>query len=89
VGKKHEKKKPKNRTVKKKLIKPIRIFKKLTSLVRLRFYKPETEKTELNPNWKKPSQTGTGFCSKITAPKPVDLNRFKFFFKKNRFGYFF
>jgi hypothetical protein len=68
--------------VKKKLIKPIRIFKKPTSLVRLRFYKPETEKIELNPNWKKPSQTGTGFCSKITAPKPVDLNRFKFFLKK-------
>jgi hypothetical protein len=52
----------------KKSIKYIRILKKLTSLVRFRFYKPKTEKTEPNPNRKnlektepnrkKPSQTG-------------------------------
>jgi hypothetical protein len=40
----------------KKPIKPIKILKKPTGLVR--FYKPETEKTEPNPNRKKPSQTG-------------------------------
>jgi len=39
--------------------KPIRIFKKPTGSVWIQFYKPETEKTELNPNWKKKkSQTG-------------------------------
>jgi hypothetical protein len=32
----------------KKTIKPIRILKKPTSWVQFRFYKPETEKTELN-----------------------------------------
>ena len=41
--------------------KPIRIFKKPTGSVQFRFYKPETEKTEPNPNQKKtepkPSQT--------------------------------
>jgi hypothetical protein len=45
---------------------------------------------------KKPSQTekyranqlGFGFCSKITEPKPVGLNLFWVFFKKNQFGYF-
>jgi hypothetical protein len=35
--------------------KPIKILKKPTRSIR--FYKPETEKTEPNPNWKKPSQT--------------------------------
>jgi hypothetical protein len=34
----------------KKLIKPIKILKKLAGSVR--FYKPKTEKTELNPNQK-------------------------------------
>jgi len=48
---------------KKKSIKPIKIFKKLTGSVRFQFYKPETEKTEPNrtqteKNQKKPSQTG-------------------------------
>jgi hypothetical protein len=33
-------------------------LKKLTGSVRFRFYKPKTEKTEPNPNRKKPSQTG-------------------------------
>jgi hypothetical protein len=50
----------------KKPIKLIRILKKPTGLVRFRFYKPETEKTEPTqlkklsqpePNQKKPSQT--------------------------------
>ena len=41
----------------KKLIKPIKILKKSIDLVRFRFYKPETEKTESNPTRKKPSQT--------------------------------
>jgi hypothetical protein len=36
----------KNQTVKK----PIKILKKLTGSVRFWFYKPETEKTESNPN---------------------------------------
>jgi len=49
--KKPEKNNQKNRTVK-----------KPTGLVRFRFYKLETEKTELNPNKKKSSQTG--FCPK-------------------------
>jgi hypothetical protein len=40
------------------MIRLIKIFKKLTSLVRFRFYKPETEKTEPNPHRKKLSQTG-------------------------------
>jgi hypothetical protein len=38
-------------------IKPIRILKKPTSSVRFRFYKPETEKTEPNPNRKNPKKT--------------------------------
>jgi hypothetical protein len=54
--------------------------------VRFWFYKPETEKTKPNqtqtektePNKKKPSQIG--FCQKNrTEPKPVGLNRFRFF----------
>jgi hypothetical protein len=40
----------------KKPIKPIKILKKPTGVVRFWFYKPETEKTE--PNRKKPSETG-------------------------------
>jgi hypothetical protein len=60
------------------LIKPIKILKKSTGSVWFWFYKPETEKTEPNPNrkkleknrakLKKPSQTG--FCPKNRA-KPV------------------
>ena len=61
VSKKTEKpikpRKPKKITEKtepwKKLIKPIRILKKPTGSVRFWFYKPETEKTEPNPNRKK------------------------------------
>jgi hypothetical protein len=59
-----EKNNRKNQTVKKKPIKPIRILKKPTGSVQFQFYKPETEKIELNPNRKKnepsrkkPSQT--------------------------------
>ena len=54
----------------------------MTGSVRFWFYKSETEKTEPNPNKKKPSQTGKNqvkpenrakliwveFCSKITEP---------------------
>jgi len=36
----------------KKLIKPIKILKKTTDSVRFWFYKPQTEKTEPNPNRK-------------------------------------
>jgi hypothetical protein len=43
-----EQKNRKTRTVKKNPIKPIKILKKLTGSVR--FYMPETEKTEPNPN---------------------------------------
>jgi len=91
-----EQKNRKTRTVKKNPIKPIKILKKLTGSVR--FYMPETEKTEPNPNWRKPSQTEktdpnrknrskpvwTSFCPK-NKPKLVGLNRFQFgfgFFKK-------
>jgi len=90
-----KKKKPKKLNREKKPIKLIWILKKPTGLVRFRFYKPETEKTEPNrPNWKNranPSQTRknraklvwTSFCSKKTnrtEPKPVGLNRFRFGF---------
>jgi hypothetical protein len=44
----------------------------------VRFYKPETEKTEPNPNRKKPSQTG----KKLSQTKKIDLK------KKNRNGSF-
>ena len=53
-------KKPKNRENKKKPKKPnhekkpIKILQKPTGSVRFRFYKPETEKTESNPNRAKP-----------------------------------
>jgi hypothetical protein len=42
---------------KKKLIKLIKILKKPIGSVRFRFYKPETEKTELNPNRKNRKKT--------------------------------
>jgi hypothetical protein len=57
--------------MKKKPIKPIRILKNPTGSVRFQFYKPETEKTEPNPNRKKPSQTGK-------KPSQTSLNRFLF-----------
>ena len=72
----------------KKSIKLIRILKKLTSLVRFWFYKPKTEKTKPSQTGKKPSQTG--FPPKITEPKSVGLNRFRFSFVFfTGFGYFF
>jgi hypothetical protein len=40
--------------VKKKPNKPIKILKNPAGSVRFRFYKPKTEKTEPNPNRKKP-----------------------------------
>jgi len=60
--------------------KPIKILKKLTGSVW--FYKPETEKTEPNPNRKKQSQTG--FCPK--NPNRTETGQFEpvsvFFFLK-------
>jgi hypothetical protein len=61
---------------KKKPIKPIKILKKSTGSVLFRFYK---QKTEPNPNKKKPSQTGkTEPKPKKTGPKPrrTGLNQF-------------
>jgi hypothetical protein len=83
---KPEKNNRKNKTLKK----SIRILKKPNGLVR--FYKPETKKTEPNrtqteKNQKKPSQIGKTdlnrflFLKNRIEPKPVDLNRFWFFFK--------
>ena len=66
----------------------------------VRFYKPETEKTELNPNrkkkpektepnWKKPSQNQ----AKPKKPSQTGLNRFRFgfvfFLKKSVWLFFF
>jgi hypothetical protein len=72
------------------LIKPIKILKKPTGSIPFRFYKPETEKTEPNPNRKKPgknrvkpekNQAKSVFVLKNrTEPKPVGLNRFWFGF---------
>jgi hypothetical protein len=83
-------------------MKPIKILKKTTGLIRFRFYKQKTEKTEPNrnrKNGKKPSQTEkpsqTGFLPKKpnrteTGSKPVGLTRFRFgfgfFFQKKNFG---
>ena len=65
----------KNRTEKK----PIKILKKTTGLIRFRFYKQKTEKTEPNrnrKNGKKPSQTEkpsqTGFLPKKTKPNRTE-----------------
>ena len=67
-------------------------------MVRFRFYKSETEKTQPNPNQKKPSQTGKkqnktektkSDQKNLAKPKPVDLNRFQFGFLKKPFDYFF
>jgi len=45
------------------------------------FYKPETKKTEPNPN--KKNRAKPVFVQKNqTKPKPVGLNRFRFFLKK-------
>jgi hypothetical protein len=55
----------------------------------VRFYKPETKKTEPNPNWKKPGKNWvnlvwTGFCHK--KPNRTEARRLEpvsvFFFKK-------
>jgi hypothetical protein len=51
-------------------IKPIRILKKPTSSVRFRFYKPETEKTEPNPNRKNPEK-------KPSQTEKIKLNQFE------------
>jgi hypothetical protein len=78
-------------------------LKKPTGSVRFRFYKPKTKKTELNPNRKKPSQTGKKpsqtektepnrfelvfVLKNRTEPKPVSV--WFFFFKKNSIWLFF
>ena len=74
---KSRKSKNNNRIMKKKPIKPIRIFKKLTGSIR--FYKPETKKTKPNQtqtqtqkNRAKPNQTGknrAGRFEPIVFPK--------------------
>jgi hypothetical protein len=46
---------------------PIRIFKKPTGSIRFKFYKPETDKTEPNPNKKTRAKQ-----------EPVGLNKFLF-----------
>jgi hypothetical protein len=52
-------------------------LKKPTGSVRFRFYKPETEKTEPNPNRKKlekkPSQTGKNRAK--TEPKSIQIEK--------------
>jgi hypothetical protein len=62
-------KKPKP-NCKKNLIKPIKILKKLTSLIRFWFYKPETEKSKTK---KKPIQ-----IEKTEKSSQTGLNRFLF-----------
>jgi hypothetical protein len=70
VSEKTRKKIVKKPNCKKKLIKPIKILKKLTSLIRFWFYKPETEKSETK---KKPSQ-----IEKTEKSSQTGLNRFLF-----------
>jgi hypothetical protein len=81
--------------------KPIKILKKLTGLVSI--YKPKTEKTKPNRTQteKNPSQTGKTELNRKnrakpvfvlknqTESKPVGLNRFRFFLKKNSVWLFF
>jgi len=72
----------KNRTVKK-MIKPIKILKKRTGLVRFGFgfisLKPKNQ-TEPNRKKTKPNQFEPVFVLKNrTEPNPVDLNQFRFF----------
>jgi hypothetical protein len=49
--------------------KPIRILKKLTGLVWFWFYKIETEKTESNPNRKKPEKSEPNQFELVFFPK--------------------
>ena len=61
-------------------MKPIKILKKSTSSIRFWFYKLETEKTEPNPNRKKPekkpSKTGQKL-SQTEKPSQNEPNRFE------------
>jgi len=71
--------------VKKKPIKPIKILKKPINSVRFRFYKLKTEKTEPNPNRKKPSQTGKTKQKSSQTGKKTEPNWFELvFILKNR-----
>jgi len=71
---KPEKNNRKNQTVKKKLIKPIKIKKKLTGSVRFWFYKSETEKTEPNPNRKKTESNQAKTEPKLKKPSQTRKN---------------
>jgi len=72
-----------NQIIKKKLIKLIKILKKPIGSVQFRFYKSETEKTELNPNRKnrkktesnkkKPNQTGKNRVKPKNKPNQFEL----------------
>jgi hypothetical protein len=85
----------------KKSIKPFKILKKPTSMVRFWFYKPKTEKTEPNINrkkpGKKPSQTEktepNQFEPVFALKNRTETSRFElvsvFFFKKFYFNYIF
>jgi hypothetical protein len=65
--------------------KPIKILKKPTNSVRFRFYKLKTEKTEPNPNRKKPSQTGKTKQKPSQTGKKTEPNWFEpVFILKNR-----
>jgi hypothetical protein len=70
-----------------------KILKKSTGSVRFRFYKLETEITELNRTitkkiQAKPEKTEPNrffLQNNQTEPKPVGLNLFRFSFEKNQF----
>jgi hypothetical protein len=67
----------------KKTNKPIKILKKLTGSVRFRFHKPETEKTEPNPNRKKIKKKPSQTSFYLKKPNQIKTHRFEsvlFFF---------
>jgi hypothetical protein len=91
---KPEKKNNRKNQTEKKLIKPIKILKKPAGLVRFRFYRQKTKKTNRNPKKPektepKPSQTKKTEPNRFepvfslknrTKSKPVGLTRFQFGF---------
>jgi len=94
VSEKTEKprKQKKNRTVKNNRLNRLKFWK--NQPIRFRFYKPKTEKTEPNRTQteKKPEPNQAKLKNRAkpvfvlknrTEPKPIGLNRFQFFFKKN------
>jgi len=63
----------------------LKFWKKSTNSVRFRFYKLKTEKTEPNPNRKKPSQTGKTKQKPSQTGKKTEPNWFEpVFILKNR-----